>query len=105
MLYGKWSKRCREATHEKDVLQTWNTFSPQLSSLKDLYGTVRSNFPKCEFSNAKNLLFEEEILLEVKQNNPTMLFISIPSADLCVHQKIEENVNGRAIFVIVVVKR
>ncbi len=34
-----------------------------------------------------------------------MLVISIPSADLCLHQKIEENVNGRAIFVIVVVER
>ncbi len=34
-----------------------------------------------------------------------MLVISIPSADLCLHQKIEENVNGRAMFVIVVVER
>ncbi len=34
-----------------------------------------------------------------------MLVISIPSADLCLNQQIEENVNGRAIFVIVVVER
>ncbi len=34
-----------------------------------------------------------------------MFAISIPSADLCLHQKNEENVNGRAIFVIVVVER
>ncbi len=33
-----------------------------------------------------------------------MLGSSIPSADLCLHQKIEGNVNGRAIFVIVVVE-
>ncbi len=33
-----------------------------------------------------------------------MLVISIPSADLCLQQKME-NVNGRAIFVIVVVER
>ncbi len=34
-----------------------------------------------------------------------MPFISIPSSDLCLHQKINENVKGRAIFVIVVVER
>ncbi len=34
-----------------------------------------------------------------------MFAISIPSDDLCLHKKIEENVNGRAIFVIVVVER
>ncbi len=34
-----------------------------------------------------------------------MLVISTPSADLCLHRNIEENVNGRAIFVIVVVER
>ncbi len=34
-----------------------------------------------------------------------MLAISIPSADLWLHQKIKETVNGRAIFVIVVVER
>ncbi len=34
-----------------------------------------------------------------------MLVISIPSADQCSHQNIEENVNGIAIFVIVVVER
>ncbi len=34
-----------------------------------------------------------------------MLVISIPSADLCLYQKIEEIVNGRVIFEIVVVKR
>ncbi len=32
-----------------------------------------------------------------------MLVISIASDYLCLHQKIEENVNGRAIFVTVVV--
>ncbi len=34
-----------------------------------------------------------------------MLVVSIPSADLCLNQQIEENVNGRAIFVIEVVER
>ncbi len=34
-----------------------------------------------------------------------MLAVSIPSTDLCLHQKIEENFNGRAIFVVVVVER
>ncbi len=34
-----------------------------------------------------------------------MLVISIPSADLRLHQKIEENINGRANFMIVVVER
>ncbi len=34
-----------------------------------------------------------------------MLVISILSADLCLYQKIKENVSGRAIFVIVVVER
>ncbi len=34
-----------------------------------------------------------------------MLVTSIPSADLCLNQKIEENVNGWAIFVIGVVER
>ncbi len=34
-----------------------------------------------------------------------MLIISIPSTDLCLHRNIEENVNGRAIFVIVLVER
>ncbi len=34
-----------------------------------------------------------------------MFVIFIPSDDLCVHPKIEENVNGRAIFVIKVVER
>ncbi len=33
-----------------------------------------------------------------------MLVMSIPSADLCLHQKIVENVNGTAIFVIVVIE-
>ncbi len=34
MLYGKWSKRCRGATHEKDVLRVLNTFrSEQVSQL------------------------------------------------------------------------
>ncbi len=32
-----------------------------------------------------------------------MLVISIPSDNLCLHQKIVENINGRAIFVIVVI--
>ncbi len=34
-----------------------------------------------------------------------MLAISIASDDLSLHQKIVENINGRAIFVIVVVER
>ncbi len=34
-----------------------------------------------------------------------MLVISISSDDLCLHKKIKENINGRAIFVIVVVER
>ncbi len=34
-----------------------------------------------------------------------MFLDSIPYADLCLQQKIEENVNGRAIFKIVVVER
>ncbi len=46
MLYGKWSKWCRGATHEKDVLITCNNCSPNLSCLKDLNGAVRPNFPK-----------------------------------------------------------
>ncbi len=36
MLYEKWSKRCRGATHEKYVLKTWNNFSLNPSSWKDL---------------------------------------------------------------------
>ncbi len=34
-----------------------------------------------------------------------MLVISILSDDLCLHKKIKENINVRAIFVIVVVER
>ncbi len=34
-----------------------------------------------------------------------MLAISILSIDLCLHEKIKESINGRAIFVIVVVER
>ncbi len=34
-----------------------------------------------------------------------MLVISILSDDLCLHQKMVENVNGRAIFVIAVIER
>ncbi len=34
-----------------------------------------------------------------------MLVISISSADLWLHQKIEENVNGRVIFVIMGIER
>ncbi len=34
-----------------------------------------------------------------------MLAISISSDDLCLHKKIYENINGRAIFVIVLVER
>ncbi len=34
-----------------------------------------------------------------------MLVISISSDDLCLHKKIKENINGRAISVIVVVER
>ncbi len=34
-----------------------------------------------------------------------MLVVSIPCTDLSLHQKIEENVNGRAIFAIVVAER
>ncbi len=34
-----------------------------------------------------------------------MFAISIPSDDLCLHYKNKENINGWAIFVIVVVKR
>ncbi len=33
-----------------------------------------------------------------------MLVISFSSDDLCLHQKIVENINGRAIFVIVVIE-
>ncbi len=35
-LKEKWSKRCREATHEKDVLKICNNYSPNLSSLKEI---------------------------------------------------------------------
>ncbi len=34
-----------------------------------------------------------------------MVIISILSTDLCLHKIIKENINGRAIFVIVVVER
>ncbi len=34
-----------------------------------------------------------------------MLAIFIPSTELCLHQKNDESVNGRTIFVIVVVER
>ncbi len=34
-----------------------------------------------------------------------MLIISISSDDVYLHKKIKENINGRAIFVIVVVER
>ncbi len=34
-----------------------------------------------------------------------MLVISISSGDLCLHKKIKENLNGSAIFVIVMVER
>ncbi len=34
-----------------------------------------------------------------------MLAISILSIDLCLHKRIKENINGRAIFMIVVVER
>ncbi len=45
------------------------------------------------------------MLPEYESISTTMLFISSPSDDLCLHQKIVENSNGRAIFVIVVIER
>ncbi len=39
------------------------------------------------------------------QNTTTMLAISIPSDDYCLHKKVRENINGTAVFVIVVVER
>ncbi len=44
----------REASHEKDVLKTWNIFCQNMPSEKDLDDAVRLNFPQCEFLNAKN---------------------------------------------------
>ncbi len=103
MLYRKWSKRCREATHEKDVLKTRHNLSADMSSLKDLFGAIGPNFPKYEFSKAKNYLSEEEILREVKKFIPQCL--SCPFRPLiCVCTKNGENVNGWAILVIVVVE-
>ncbi len=46
-------EKIREATHEKGVLKTCNNFSPNMSSLRDLYGAFRPNHPKYEFSKAK----------------------------------------------------
>ncbi len=46
--------------------------------------------------------FRKKILLEQKKNSTTMLVISILSDNLCLHKEIKENINGRAIFVIVV---
>ncbi len=43
-------------------------------------------------------------MLELKTYT-TMLVIFIPSNDLCLHRKVEENVNGRAICMNVVVER
>ncbi len=40
----------------------------------------------------------------IKKNSTTMLAISIASVYLCLHKKIKENINGRAIFVIVMVE-
>ncbi len=34
-----------------------------------------------------------------------MLVISIPSDGLCLHQKMVENINGRAIFLMTVIER
>ncbi len=60
-----------------------------MSSFKHIFGAVRPNFPKCEFSEAKHVLFEEETQLELKKTYFKMHVISIPSADLWLHQKIE----------------
>ncbi len=40
----------------------------------------------------------------IQKNYTTLLAISILSIDLCLHKSIKENINGRAIFVIVVVE-
>ncbi len=50
----KVSERCREASHEKDVLKTWNNLSRNMSDFKDLYGATRPNFTEYEFSIAKD---------------------------------------------------
>ncbi len=46
-------KDIAELSTGKGMLKTWNNFSRNLSSLKDHYGAVRPNFPKCGFSKAK----------------------------------------------------
>ncbi len=46
-------KSCREITHKKDEIKTWNNLSQHLSIIKDRYCAVRLNLPKCGFE--KNL--------------------------------------------------
>ncbi len=53
---------------------------------------------------SKSKYFGQKILLEEKQNSNTMPANSMPSDDLCLQQKIKQSINGRAIFVIVVVE-
>ncbi len=105
-LYEKWSERYREATNEKDVLRARNDFSRKTSCFKYIYGTSRQHFPKYVFLKSQELIIWGinttivgiSIYLE-------MLVIFIPSAFLCLHHKIEEIINSRAVFVIEVVVR
>ncbi len=93
---GQWSKSCREATHEKDVLKTWNNFSPNLSSIKDRhvgYKKSRSNYFRKKYYKNKN-----------KISSQCLSFQFRPTINACT-KIIKENINGRAIFVIVAVER
>ncbi len=92
-------------TFGKDVLKTWNNVSSNMSSLKDIYGANRPNFPKCEFAKTKNQLFEKEILLELKPIVPQYLVFPFRPLIYVCTKKNEENVNGIAIVVMFVVER
>ncbi len=82
--------------------KTWKSFCPNLSSFNDLCGAVRLNFPK--WGILKVTIWGRNTT-RIKKISTTMLVISILSDNLCLHQGIMENTNGRAIFVIVMIER
>ncbi len=66
---------------------------------------LQHTFSLVEFSQLCDWMLRQTIFNQIKKNFTTMLVISISTDDLWLHQKIEENFNGRAIFVIMVVER
>ncbi len=77
MLYGKWSKRCREATYEKN-----EQFFVQDVYLKRSWWSRLTKFPKIWVLKSQD--FDEETLLELKTIMPQCLWFPFrPLINVC----------------------